>query len=128
MKKLSVLFLGLCISFAAMSQAVIKFEEKEHDFGKIYEKDGDATYDFKFTNTGDSVLTVISVKASCGCTTPSWTKTPIEPGEEGKITVKYNTKQVGKFTKSITVTTNCSEEATTRLIIRGEAIGKDKEE
>jgi len=129
MKKLSALFLGLCISFAAMSQAVIEFTETEHDFGKIYEKDGDAVYDFKFTNAGDSVLMITNVRATCGCTTPSWTKTPIEPGKEGKITVKYDTKnRPGKFTKSINVTTNSSKEATIHLIIRGEVIAAKKEE
>ncbi len=129
MKKLSVLFLGICFSFAAMSQAVIKFDKTDHDFGKIYEKDGDATYDFKFTNVGDSALTVTNVKASCGCTTPSWTKTPVEPGQEGKISVKYSTRnRPGNFTKSITVNSNSSEESTKRLVIRGEVIPKDKEE
>jgi len=128
MKKLSVLFLGLCISFVAMSQAVIEFESIEHDFGKIYEKDGDVFHDFKFTNVGDSALVISNVKATCGCTTPSWTRTPMEQGEGGKITVKYSTvNRPGSFTKVITVTTNGSEDNAKRLIIRGEVIPKEEE-
>jgi hypothetical protein len=50
------------------------------------------------------------VKASCGCTTPSWPKDPILPGEEGKILVTYNTaRRIGSFNKSITITSNATE-------------------
>lgn len=128
MKKLSVLLLGLFVSVVAMSQAVVKFEENEYDFGKIYEKDGDVTHVFKFVNEGDSALIITNVRASCGCTTPSWTKTPIEPGKEGSIKVKYSTRnRPGKFSKSITVTTNNMAEGSKRLIIRGEVIPKTDE-
>lgn len=129
MKKLSVLLLGLCVSLAAMSQAVLKFEEKEYDFGKIYEKDGDVKHEFKFTNEGDSALIITNVRASCGCTTPSWTKTPVEPGKTGKISVKYSTRnRPGKFTKSIMVSTNNPNVGSERLIIRGEVIPKEESE
>ncbi len=125
-KKLSLLVVGLCISLAAMSQEnVLKFEESVHDFGTIYEKDGDAFHDFVFTNESDSAITIVNVRASCGCTTPSWTKTPVEPGQTGTISVKYSTRnRPGKFTKTITVTTNKADAPTTRLTIKGEVIPK----
>ena len=46
------------------------------------------------------------VKASCGCTVPDWTRTPVAPKEKGTIKVTYNTNNVGAFTKSITVNSN----------------------
>ena len=58
---------------------------------------------------------------------PSWTKTPVEPGKSGKISVKYSTRnRPGKFAKSISVTTNNPNLGTKRLIIRGEVIPKSE--
>ena len=122
MKKFIVLSLGLFFSLAAMSQAVVKFEKDSHDFGKI-EKNGLANYDFVFTNTGDSALVISSVKASCGCTSPTWTKEPVQPGQSGVITVKYTTtSRVGTFNKSVTVNSNSRPDNVKRLNIRGEII------
>lgn len=51
-----------------------------------------------------------SVNASCGCTTPSYTKEPIAPGKTGEITATYNALAPGDFTKQVTVITNLSDE------------------
>ncbi len=73
-----------------------------------------------FTNVGDAPLVVNQAVSSCGCTVPSYTKTPIAPGEKGEIKVTYNAgKSVGRFTKNITVRTNGDPELT-RLYIKGE--------
>lgn len=86
--------------------AEILFDKEKHDFGEV-DEGGLATYDFIFTNTGDSTLALTHVQASCGCTTPEWTTTSIRPGERGKIKVSYNTKgRPGAFTKTVTVTSN----------------------
>jgi len=106
-----------------MSQkASIKFDVKEHDFGKVNEKDGNVSYVFNFTNKGDAPLVVNKVQASCGCTTPVWTKEPIEAGKKGNIKVTYNTSgRPGLFTKTITVYSNDSLQQVV-LIIKGEVI------
>jgi hypothetical protein len=128
MKKYSVLLVCLMFSFAAMSQkAAISFKEKDHDFGKVNEKDGNVTYVFDFTNKGDAPLVVNRVQASCGCTTPTWTKEPIEPGKKGAITVTYSTAgRPGLFTKTITVYSNDPQEQVV-LIIKGEVISIPKQ-
>ena len=125
MKKYSFLIVCLLCSLLAMSQkAVISFEEKTHDFGKVNEEDGKITYVFDFTNKGNTPLVVNKVQASCGCTTPTWTKEPIEPGKKGSITVTYNpTGRPGAFTKTITVYSNAVEEQFV-LTIHGEVIPK----
>jgi hypothetical protein len=125
MKKYSLLLVCLALSFVAMSQkAVISFNDKNHDFGKVNEEDGKITYVFNFVNKGNSPLAVSRVQASCGCTTPTWTKEPIEPGKKGTITVTYNpTGRPGAFTKNITVYSNATEEQVT-LTIKGEVIPK----
>jgi hypothetical protein len=85
----------------------ITFEETTHDYGTI-EYNGDGTYAFEFKNTGTEPLILTNVRSSCGCTVPKWPREPIEIGETGKITVKYNTKIAGKFSKSVTVYSNAS--------------------
>lgn len=81
--------------------------ETSHNFGTIGENDGYADHIFYFKNTGDAPLTITRVQASCGCTKPEWTQTPVEPGEEGVIIITYNPKgRLGNFNKSATVYTN----------------------
>lgn len=125
MKKTLFLSTLLMMAVAAMAQQpVISFSKIEHDFGKINESDGRVTTIFEFKNDGMEPLVLSNVRASCGCTTPTWTRTPIEPGESGNITVTYNPNgRPGKFTKTITVTSNASK-PTTKLTIKGEVIPK----
>jgi len=83
----------------------ITFKNTEYDFGTI-PYGADATYDFTFKNTGKSPLILTSVRSSCGCTIPSWTKLPIPKKKINKISVKYNTHRMGNFHKTITVISN----------------------
>jgi hypothetical protein len=72
-----------------------------------------------FTNTGDQPVKISNVKASCGCTTPFWTREEVLPGESGKITARYNTRnRPGNFTKTLRITSN-AEEANMVLYIKG---------
>lgn len=125
MKKYSIMLVCFLVSMAAMSQKpVLNFEVKTHDFGKINETDGKATYVFDFTNKGNSPLVINRVQASCGCTTPTWTKEPVEPGKSGSITVTYNPMgRPGLFSKSIVVYSNGTEEQIT-LLIKGDVVSK----
>ncbi len=106
------------VTVDANSGSKIKFEKIEHNFGKI--KEGtQATVTFAFTNIGSEPLVLNSVRASCGCTTPKWTKEPIAPGATGEVTAIYNSKgRPGNFTKTITVKYN-GEEGAEFLTIRG---------
>lgn len=100
------------------------FTEETYTFGEVPEGP-QVTHEFKFTNTGKEPLILSNVKASCGCTTPSWPKDPILPGKESVILVTYNTQgRVGNFTKSITVTSN-GDPANKVLYIKGEVIKTD---
>jgi len=107
MKSTLLVLILLSFSFAFAQQNTpatpsIKFDETTHDFGKL--KRGDpAEHTFKFTNTTSNPVSLTYVKASCGCTTPSWTREAVNPGETGTIDVKYNSYRTGRFTKSITV-------------------------
>ena len=88
MKKLTLSF-GLILAFvlASFAQgtgaavptaggASVEFEKDVHDFGTMKQY-GDASTEFKFTNTGNAPLIISNAKGSCGCTVPSWPKEPI---------------------------------------------------
>jgi hypothetical protein len=96
---------------------VIALKETEFDFGKI-PQGKPVTHDFYFTNTGTTPLALQNVQASCGCTTPQWSKDSVAAGATSKITVGYNAANVGTFTKSITITYNDTQSK--QIIIRGE--------
>lgn len=123
MYKKLFLLISLVFSLSAMAQkAVIDFDVKTYDFGKINEADGKVTFVFNFTNKGNAPMVINRVQASCGCTTPTYTKEPIEPGKKGNVTAVYNPEgRPGTFTKTITVYSNASEEQVT-LMIKGEVI------
>ena len=126
MKKYSLflMFAMFSITVLMAQKPIINFENKEFDFGKIKEADGNVTHVFDFTNKGKAPLVVNRVQASCGCTTPVWSKEPIEYGKKGEVTVTYNTTgRPGAFTKTITVYSNDTVNQAI-LIIRGEVIPK----
>ncbi|WP_299366539.1 DUF1573 domain-containing protein [Winogradskyella sp.] len=100
--------------------AIIKFETEVIDYGTI-EQNSDGTKIFAFINTGDAPLLITKVKTSCGCTVPSYSKAPILPGESGELEIKYDTKRLGAFTKTITVMSN-AEGGNKILKIKGNII------
>lgn len=103
---LVIMFGSLC-DLKGQGSAKIEFDKLSHDFGTIKEDGGKASYDFRFMNTGNSPLIINHVRASCGCTTPEWTRKPIPPGSEGLIKVRYDPKRrPGKFSKRISVSSN----------------------
>jgi hypothetical protein len=105
-------------------QPVITLDKTSHDFGKINEADGRVTTVFTIKNEGMAPLVLSNVRASCGCTTPNWTREPIEPGQTGTITVTYNPNgRPGRFQKTVTITSNATE-PTKRVTIKGEVIPK----
>ena len=115
-----LLFCGINAALA-QKPAEIKFDKLTHDFGTFSEKNPVVSCTFSFTNVGEVPLVINQAVASCGCTVPEYTKTPIQPGEKGEIKVTYNGtgKFPGHFKKSITVRTNGAVEMT-RLYIEGE--------
>ncbi|MCC7302055.1 MAG: DUF1573 domain-containing protein [Bacteroidia bacterium] len=86
---------------------VISFDHTEHDFGTV--TDGEkVTYNFRFTNTGESDLVITSAKGSCGCTVADPPAKPVPPGGEGYISVTFDSQgREGFQKKEVTVVTNC---------------------
>ena len=126
MKKFILTLAVALFGFAAQAQeqptegAKIQFAEKVINYGKI-EKGANGTRVFKFKNEGTEPLVLNSVRASCGCTTPKWTREPIAPGAEGNITVKNDTNRMGNFHKTVTVNSNATNK-TVVLTIKGQVM------
>jgi hypothetical protein len=122
MKKILIAFAMIVGAFVSNAQTAtdapqITFDQTEHNFGTI--KEGTlANHEFTFTNTGKAPLVLSNVRASCGCTTPEWSKEPIMPGGKGTIKASFNSfGRPGDFQKYITVNSNAPGEIT--LTIKG---------
>lgn len=122
MKKVFSLFVAVLV-FSAVSFAqkgVIKFAQIEHDFGKI-EQGKPVSFEFTFENTGKEPIVLGNVSASCGCTTPDWTREPVLKGKPGKVKATFNAGVMGPFNKTVTVPSN-AENGTIYLTLKGEVI------
>lgn len=107
----------------SLGAPIIEFDQKEYDFGTVTE--GEKVQGvFKVTNSGKVDLIITSVKPSCGCTTPAYTKDAIAPGASGEIKFEFNSaNRVGKQNKSITVKSN-AEKNTEVIRIKGTVTAK----
>ena len=81
---------------------VLGLKQTSYDFGKIPQS-RPVTHIFEFTNNGKEALKLENVQASCGCTTPEWSKDPVEPGATASIKVGYNAAAEGPFTKAVMI-------------------------
>ena len=129
MKNLGLLFLFVFSVLFSSAQS-IEFESKVIDYG-IIDHNSDGNREFNFKNIGDANLEIKSAKGSCGCTVPDFKKddgTAVwEPGESGVIKVKYATNRIGKFTKTVTISTNMADKKPVILTIKGEVLAPEKE-
>ena len=96
--------------------AKLGLERFEHDFGEIWDLEKQETT-FGFENKGKGPLIIEEVKASCGCTTPTLTKTTYLPGEKGTLEIAFAPKGNGRQTKTLTVRCNDPERPVTILKI-----------
>ncbi len=113
------------IMVPVICQGAVRWLGTTHDFGAFKEDDGKVTCQFKFVNDGPDAVSIRAARASCGCTAPSFTKTPIEAGDTGVVTVKFNpTGRPGRFSKSVTMDLAGEGKIPRQtLVIRGVVIG-----
>jgi len=95
----------------------LSLKENEFDFGKI-PQGKPVTHIFEFTNTSDQPFALENVLASCGCTTPEWSKDTVAAGATSSIKVGYNAANEGPFTKQVNITYNGNQ--TKQITIKGE--------
>lgn len=108
-------------------RTTMAFEEEVYTFGEMTQGEK-VDFVFKFTNTGDFPLVIVSVQPSCGCTiTEDWPDYPIAPGEGGVIPVQFSSEgKKGHQSKSITLVANTTPR-THVLMIEGDIIAPEVE-
>ena len=100
-----------------------QFSEMEYDFGTIQEGKVIERV-FNFTNNGQAPLVISNITASCGCTSPDWTKTPVKPGETGFVKVIFNSAaKSGAQSPTVTIQANTNP-SVTRLRMTGSVTPK----
>ena len=107
------------------SRAKIEFKEMVHDYGEI-ESGDEIEHNFVFTNEGKAPLNIISASATCGCTVPSYPFLPIEPGEEGRIGVYFNSVGKEGIQEPIITVTSDGNPKITKLKLKGKVLPKKK--
>lgn len=121
---LSVILLMASGVFAARSEVKVEWLEGLHDFGAFDEDDGRVSCDFRFVNTGDEDVSIVSARATCGCTVPSYPRRAIAPGDTATVTVTYDpTGRPGRFEKKVYIDLSSEELPRTGLRITGVVIG-----
>jgi hypothetical protein len=100
---LAVVFGGFIIAGAqeVVNGPVLSLDKEVHDYGTM-DQGGDGNCVFTVTNDGTDPLIISRCKGSCGCTVPQCDKDPIMPGN-----------------KSVTITSNASNEPTKVIRIKG---------
>ncbi|OQA97637.1 MAG: hypothetical protein BWY22_01210 [Bacteroidetes bacterium ADurb.Bin217] len=133
MKKIMIIVSLLVIATVGYSQKKeaekkpeVVFDSLTYNYGVIA-KGSSGECSFKFTNKSKTPLILTNVKAGCGCTVPSWPREEIKPKHSGEIKIKYNTNNVGYFTKTVSVYTNKQEEPII-LTITGQVVDQPKTE
>lgn len=111
MKRIFLFACTLIAFFSVQAQTqispveVLSLKETEFNFGKIPQSKP-VYHSFEISNKGEKPLKLDNVSASCGCTTPEWSRDEIAPGGTALIKVGYNAAAEGPFTKDITITYN----------------------
>ena len=121
------LMLGI-VSMSVAQEVVtgpaISLDKDVHDYGTI-QQGANGACEFTVTNSGTEPRIISRCKGSCGCTVPQCEKSPIAPGNTSAITVKYDTKRIGPINKSVTITSNASNEPTKVIRIKGKVEASD---
>ena len=98
--------------------AKITLEETDFNFGSVNEGDV-VKHTFKLKNVGNQPLLITDIRTSCGCTVPTWNKSPIAANANDQVEVKFDTKgKANEQVKKITIIANTFP-AETELILRG---------
>lgn len=125
----TLLFLLISSSLDCFAQtqgnSILEFDKLIHNFGRISVNEGEKHCSFTYKNISQKPVVINNIITSCGCTTPTWSKKPIMPGESGKINVTYlNDQGPYPFDKALTV---YSSGSTKPIVLRIKGLAYEKE-
>jgi len=112
-----------CAAITAAAAPTAGWPSTVCDFGAFSEDSGPQTARFELINTGDAPLSIVSARATCGCTTPVYPRESVAPGDTAIVEVTYDPAgRPGRFAKKVYIETT-GEPARTTLTVRGTVIG-----
>jgi len=97
------------------------FPSTAHDFGVVKQSGGIVRYEMPFIYEGSTPVRVTGTPTSCACVSASISKTTLDPGERGTLTIEfdpnYHKEPEGRFFKDIVILTEPAqrEEVNIRL-------------
>ncbi|MGN1246453.1 MAG: DUF1573 domain-containing protein [Muribaculaceae bacterium] len=106
LRSFSLLSLGIAFlsAMATVPPQSATWLERSHNFGVIDEDGGKVACSMRLANTTDSAISILEVRATCGCTAVHYPKQPIEPGDTAVLTLVFNPHgRPGRFSKGVTV-------------------------
>lgn len=91
-----------------------------HNFGTIAEERGSVSHSFTLTNVSDQPMVILRVNTDCGCTTPTYDRTAVAPGDSIPIQITFNPlNRPGSFVKYTRVYTSIDPNKPVKLTIKG---------
>lgn len=118
---------GLCIA-QVRYDGIIELDSTTYDFGPVREAGGPVECSFHLKNISEAPVNLYNISVTCDCTTPSWSKEPIAPGEGIDITVRFNPfAQFGRIEKSLHLYVTGLEKPV-EVKIKGSIVAKSIEE
>ncbi len=121
---LSVFFAAAVLP--AFADGDVRWLQTVYDFGAFREDGEKAEAVFKMVNDGAEPVSIISAKATCGCTVPYFDQEPVAPGDTALVRVVYDPEgRPGRFEKQVYVRTSASAERQ-KLVIKGVVIGTER--
>lgn len=116
---IAVCCLLLASPAGAQEWALKMFKTTTHDFGTLA-KGSKAVYRFQLKNLYEEDLRILSVKSSCGCTTPRISKRNLKTFETAEIVADFNTRDFqGHKSATLTVMLECVSHAEVQLRVTG---------
>lgn len=126
MKRFIILFAIVTAAVQCYAAQSVEWVEYTHDFGAISEEAGPVSCELKFVNLGDEPVAVVGASASCGCTTPRYSRGSVAPGDTGVVNVTFDPQgRPGRFVKKVKVITADAQGETlaSSLSIKGVVVG-----
>ncbi len=111
------------MSVACVGAPQLEVSELVYDFGVVIEGT-EVEHDFLLTNRGDEDLVILSVTATCGCTTTSLSTSTLPPLREVRLSVQLSTVGYGgaSVEKHVTIKTNDPQAPQAVLALRGTVV------
>ncbi len=80
----------------------VDFQKDSHDFGVVLYGDT-ATFEFRFTNSGNQTLVIDKIRTSCGCTKADAQTRELAPGQTGSIVATFESDGLKPGAKKKTI-------------------------